>query len=186
MVTRLVYGLMLGLRMLFSMKDFLEFMPLLSTKVGLSMNLTIGVTTCGIGIFNDSLIWKGNTNGNYSSKNFCSSVVADSGLKREVWKWLWVRNEVVFKGKLYNCSNMIEIIRIRVASWSKAKWPDCNYSFDDIFRTPKMLALSTCPKKPTTSLKWEPPPNGYLKFSVDGSSRSNPGHARIGGVLKDE
>ncbi|XVF09300.1 hypothetical protein REPUB_Repub07fG0080700 [Reevesia pubescens] len=98
----------------------------------------------------------------------------------------YVGNEVVFKGKLYNHSNLIEIIRLRVASWSKAKWPDCNYSFDDIFRTPKVMALSTFSKKSIAALKWKTPPKGYLKFDVDGSSCGNPEPAGIGGVLRDE
>lgn len=33
---------------------------------------------------------------------------------------------------------------------------------------------------------WQPPPKGYLKCNIDGASKSNPGIAGYGGVLRDE
>jgi len=33
--------------------------------------------------------------------------------------------------------------------------------------------------------KWLPPPIGFLKINTDGSSRGNPGSARIGGIGRD-
>ncbi|XVF06594.1 hypothetical protein REPUB_Repub06bG0062400 [Reevesia pubescens] len=247
----------------------------------------------------DSLIWKGSSNGIYSFKCFYSSVVMDSRLKNEVWKWLWVglapprvevfcwlllkgriavkasllnkgllsmvsalcsfygleletvghslfmcsiswliwshffstwgvcwvnhtdptsfflqwqyalcdgvcnkiwcmcffaicgsiwlcRNEVVFKGKLFNHSNLIEIISLRVTAWSKAKWLDDSLSVEDLFRNSMLLSCSKGPKKSDPALRWVPPPKGFLKFSVDGSSRGISGPAGIGGVLRDE
>ena len=33
---------------------------------------------------------------------------------------------------------------------------------------------------------WQPPPNNYLKFNIDGASKGNPGSAGFGGVLRNE
>lgn len=32
---------------------------------------------------------------------------------------------------------------------------------------------------------WHPPPQGFLKFNIDGASKGNPGLAGYGGVLRD-
>jgi len=33
---------------------------------------------------------------------------------------------------------------------------------------------------------WHPPPEGFLKYNIDGASKGNPGEAGFGGVLRDE
>ena len=33
---------------------------------------------------------------------------------------------------------------------------------------------------------WNPPPEGFLKYNIDGVSKGNSGMASLGGVLRDE
>ncbi|XVF28552.1 hypothetical protein REPUB_Repub15cG0039600 [Reevesia pubescens] len=41
-------------------------------------------------------------------------------------------------------------------------------------------------KNPRAITNWSPPPKGFVKFNVDGSTINKPGLAGIGGVLHDE
>lgn len=33
---------------------------------------------------------------------------------------------------------------------------------------------------------WHPPPEGFLKYNINGASKDNPGVASFGGVLRDD
>jgi len=33
---------------------------------------------------------------------------------------------------------------------------------------------------------WNPPPKGFLKYNIDGTSKGNPGMTGFGGVLQDD
>jgi len=41
-------------------------------------------------------------------------------------------------------------------------------------------------KMDTKQNYWHPPPQGFLKYNIDGASKDNPGIAGCGGVLRDE
>ncbi|OMO81727.1 hypothetical protein COLO4_23441 [Corchorus olitorius] len=98
-----------------------------------------------------------------------------------VWSIWLLRNDVVFNGKDVDDMQLFDLIRIRLAWWILAKWPEQPLSFQDLFRFP-MEALTSATKERLvhTSLNWNPPNVGTLKFNVDGSSKGS-----IGGVLRD-
>ncbi|EOX92775.1 Uncharacterized protein TCM_001655 [Theobroma cacao] len=70
-----------------------------------------------------------------------------SGLKNgKVWKmafhaidWsIWLSpNEMVFKGKMWNSEETFGLIKLRLAWWVKAKWPQLNLSVPDLIRDPR-------------------------------------------------
>lgn len=68
--------------------------------------------------------------------------------------------------------------------WVKAWWKECPYSLTDF--TLNFVDLRV--NKTRTSVRsktWNPPPEGSLKFNVNGSSIGNPSKSCIGGVLRD-
>ncbi|KAK3199424.1 hypothetical protein Dsin_022839 [Dipteronia sinensis] len=73
-----------------------------------------------------------------------------------VWSIWEARNVVVFKGIPADVNYFTDLIKFRIAWWFK------HYGKG-----------------------WSPPAFDVLKFNVDGSVRSDPGRAGIGGVLRD-
>ncbi|XVF14524.1 hypothetical protein REPUB_Repub09cG0068700 [Reevesia pubescens] len=65
------------------------------------------------------------------------------------------QNDLVFNGKTSNLLQLVDLIKIRLASWFTAKWSD------------------------SIVVSWAPPPASWMKFSVDGASRGNPGLSSI-------
>ena len=96
-----------------------------------------------------------------------------------------MRNNIVFNGKVLDLRQIIDLIKLRIASWSKAKWPDCIVSMMDAVRFPNEIKVLPQVVVPRVGIMWKNPLIGSLKFNVDGSSKGKPGLAGIGGVLKD-
>ncbi|OMO61164.1 Endonuclease/exonuclease/phosphatase [Corchorus capsularis] len=83
---------------------------------------------------------------------------------------------------------LIDIIRVRLAWWAKAKWPAMPYPVSDIIRCPEnitSLRAKNGDRRKRVVSPWIKPPIGYLKFNVDGSARGKPGPGGIGGILRD-
>ena len=80
---------------------------------------------------------------------------------------------------------IIDTIKVRIASWFKAKWPDCPNSILDFLRFPNVIQTPMKVKVRKKATPWICPPLDSLKFNVDGSARGKPGPAGIGGVLRD-
>ncbi|OMO53991.1 reverse transcriptase [Corchorus capsularis] len=83
-------------------------------------------------------------------------------------------------------SDLLELIKIRLARWSKAKWPGMQYTVDNFVREPQFVSAPVAKKKSCFSSMWSKPLKGCLKFNVDGSAYGKPGPAGIGGILRDE
>ncbi|XVE54848.1 hypothetical protein DITRI_Ditri03aG0115400 [Diplodiscus trichospermus] len=102
-----------------------------------------------------------------------------------VWS-IWLHgNEVVFHSKRVNPSQVIELIKLRIAMWVKANWPDIGMCHMDIARCLKNVSPPVKPVKVRHLLNWCNSPQRVLKFNVDGSSRGKPGPTGIGGVMRD-
>ncbi|XVF46753.1 hypothetical protein PTKIN_Ptkin03bG0053700 [Pterospermum kingtungense] len=52
-----------------------------------------------------------------------------------------------------------------------------------VARCPNLVVVPCINKKSRTGLCWTPPPEGILKFNVDGATKGYPGPAGIEGIL---
>ena len=102
-----------------------------------------------------------------------------------VWSIWLLRNSTIFNGKALDFEEQVDIIKYRLASWFKARWPKSPHSISDIVRSPKEISIPTVKKVSKRCSVWEPPPLDFLKFNVDGSAKGKPGAGGIGGVLRD-
>ncbi|EOY08092.1 Uncharacterized protein TCM_022414 [Theobroma cacao] len=93
---------------------------------------------------------------------------------------------MIFDGKIWDPTNMLDITKLRLAWWVKSKWLDHNTSITNFIRAPSSTLARTSRKQTKSKVSWECPPIGWLKFNIDGAVRSCPGHLGIGGVLQDE
>ncbi|XVE66643.1 hypothetical protein DITRI_Ditri08aG0094800 [Diplodiscus trichospermus] len=96
-----------------------------------------------------------------------------------------IENNVVFNGATPEFDKLIDSIKLRLAFWIKAKWPKIAERTIDIFRG---LSVMSTPRQDSIGrrrLTWVPPPEGRLKFNVDGSLLGQPGLAGVGGILRD-
>ncbi|XVF79235.1 hypothetical protein PTKIN_Ptkin14bG0204400 [Pterospermum kingtungense] len=114
--------------------------------------------------------------------------------KNVVWKisfcailWsIWLhRNEIVFKNGQLNICNLIDLIKLRIMHWVKAKWPTAQVDLWNFMTCLNEIQIPSNPIhiRPITS--WSCPPLGYVKFNVDGASLGKPGQEGIGGILCD-
>ena len=103
-----------------------------------------------------------------------------------VWSvWLF-RNDSIFNRKMVDILQLIDCIKVRIAMWAKAKWPDKVGSINDAVRFPSLVMVEDKGRDQGDVGKWDKPQQGSMKFNVDGSARGQPGKAGIGGVLRDE
>ncbi|EOX96525.1 Uncharacterized protein TCM_005759 [Theobroma cacao] len=50
---------------------------------------------------------------------------------------IWItRNDMVFKGKSWDSSQVSELVIVRIAWWMHAKWPEVNLGVDDLIKDP--------------------------------------------------
>ncbi|XVE71617.1 hypothetical protein DITRI_Ditri10aG0165500 [Diplodiscus trichospermus] len=73
---------------------------------------------------------------------------------------------------------------IKVACWSRAKWPHLQEDVMDVVRIP-LVNVPTVVSNLRPTLYWSRPEIGSLKFNIDGSTLGKPEPASIGGVLRD-
>ncbi|XVE56525.1 hypothetical protein DITRI_Ditri04bG0017700 [Diplodiscus trichospermus] len=102
-----------------------------------------------------------------------------------VWTIWLARNEVVFNGLKCQIEQVIDLSRLRLAHWVKAKWPHLQANGLDIFRFPNIVTLPVKELRARSTTPWIGPDVGTLKFNVDVSAVGNPGPAGIGGILRD-
>ncbi|XVF82519.1 hypothetical protein PTKIN_Ptkin16aG0055800 [Pterospermum kingtungense] len=103
-----------------------------------------------------------------------------------VWSIWLSRNDVIFNRGAVIFDDLIQIMLLRVAMWTKAKWPfivECVY---EIIRNPQLITVKTPSVKGPRSALWATPSQGCMKFIVDGAAKGKPGPAGIGGVLRDD
>ena len=117
--------------------------------------------------------------------NKCYKVMWKMAFFAIIWSIWLLRNDLVFNGKVFDFQQTIDIVKFRIASWFKAKWPNCPNTLLDVVRFPNTIQVSVAAKNVKKVSLWSTPPLGVLKFNVDGSARGKPGPAGIGGVLRD-
>ena len=97
-----------------------------------------------------------------------------------IWK---KRNERISKGTSLT-SELISQVTLKIARWALARKKFSNLNMNDLLSN-WGACMVCCPLKERRSVFWSPPPNGVLKFNVDGASRGKPGPTGIGGVLRN-
>ncbi|XVE62793.1 hypothetical protein DITRI_Ditri06bG0148400 [Diplodiscus trichospermus] len=98
--------------------------------------------------------------------------------------FLWsgiLSNEIVIHGKRVDVNLVIDVIKVRVASWIKAKWPTIHMGIMDMVRCPLEIVIPAKATKKTPVIEWSKPVSGELKFNVDGASLGKPGPAELEG-----
>ncbi|EOX98716.1 Uncharacterized protein TCM_007413 [Theobroma cacao] len=93
---------------------------------------------------------------------------------------------MIFDGKIWDPTNVLDIIKLRLACWAKSKWPDHNTSITDFICAPSSAFAPISRKQTKSKVSWECPPISWFKFNTDKAARGCPGHLGIGGVLQDE
>ena len=96
-----------------------------------------------------------------------------------------MRNDMVFNNKVFDSSQLMDNIKLRIAFWFKAKWLGCDESFVDIVRFPNIIKVPSRVKFITEVKLQKSPPFDSLKSSVDGFFEGKLGSIGIDGVLKD-
>ncbi|XVF77973.1 hypothetical protein PTKIN_Ptkin14bG0090800 [Pterospermum kingtungense] len=101
------------------------------------------------------------------------------------WSIWLCRNEVVFKGKNWELDHILDLIKLRLSMWMKARWPHLSMSMLNVDSSHYSVPFSKASDMVQKSSCWIPPSEGMVKFNVDGSSFGKPGPAGIGGVLRN-
>ena len=63
-----------------------------------------------------------------------------------IWSIWLLRNDMVFKGKVFDFEQFINTLKFRIASWFKAKWPISLHIISDIVRFSKDIQVSKVTK----------------------------------------
>ncbi|KAK8510994.1 hypothetical protein V6N11_051181 [Hibiscus sabdariffa] len=99
--------------------------------------------------------------------------------------WL-VRNDIVFASGRLDPVQLFFLVRTRVASWYRAKFPASTCSLDALISDPSVADRSSVSKsKVLKNRTWEVPSRGFLKLNVDGAMVSNGSKGGIGGIVRN-
>ncbi|EOY08296.1 Uncharacterized protein TCM_022634 [Theobroma cacao] len=118
---------------------------------------------------------------------------ASSLHNRDVWRmafyaivWpLWLtRNDLVFKGKKWDGCQIFDLVKVRMAWWVHARWPQSNVSVNELVRTSNAGVVSRKVGKKRNTEAWKKPQNGWLKFNIDKASEGNLRQSSIRGILE--
>lgn len=101
-----------------------------------------------------------------------------------LWSVWLARNETVFNNKAFEMDLVWDLHISRLAWWVEAGWKDCPYSANDFLQNFGDVRVKVNPKR-TRKNEWSTPPDGVLKFNVDGSALDAPNRSGVGGVLKN-
>jgi len=104
-----------------------------------------------------------------------------------VWK---ERNSRIFKNKASKPQHIID----QLLRWLK---DTISSLLRTLHKDPPLLHLGLQSISPQCTIRgvsqtnadiniWKPPPHGFLKVNIDGTSKGNPGLAGFGGVIRDE
>ncbi|XVF78396.1 hypothetical protein PTKIN_Ptkin14bG0128700 [Pterospermum kingtungense] len=115
----------------------------------------------------------------------CGNEIWEMSFGAILWSLRTLRNDVIFWNKKIDILLVVDLIKIRIALWAKAKWPDIEQGVNDIFRFLHCIRVPHKDKAKWPVSVWSVPPFGSVKFNVDGSSLGKSGLAGIGGTLQD-
>ncbi|GMI83491.1 hypothetical protein HRI_002018400 [Hibiscus trionum] len=103
-----------------------------------------------------------------------------------IWSIWKCRNDAVFNARNHGVEYLFDQAVLRLAWWSKTRWPDGRWAVTDIVADPSRL--KEVQTSPTTmqQTRWTAPGRGSLKFNTDAAVQGSYGMAGVGGVLRDE
>lgn len=101
-----------------------------------------------------------------------------------IWSIWLARNDQVFNNKAFPADLVWDLHVSRIVWWVKAKWKDCPYSVNDFMQNFGEVRFKAV-KVRNRQNEWTPPPEGVLKFNVDGSAIGAPERSGVGGILKN-
>ncbi|KAK2664284.1 hypothetical protein Ddye_002858 [Dipteronia dyeriana] len=102
-----------------------------------------------------------------------------------VWTIWETRNEKAFKDGDANVPQAEDMVRFRVTWWFKNLVKGFPNSITTLIWNIKEGCTNSIIIKSRKVVEWVPPPNGSFKFNVDSLTRSSPGQAELGEVLRD-
>ncbi|GMI90228.1 hypothetical protein like AT4G29090 [Hibiscus trionum] len=104
-----------------------------------------------------------------------------------IWSvWLY-RNDVVFKGAKVDWVQLRFMVKFRLATWMKAKFPNNLITLEDLLLDLNLAdSIMVSEKDKRSQAHWTPPPKGFLKLNVDGATSVETNRAGIGGLLRNE
>ncbi|XVE86795.1 hypothetical protein DITRI_Ditri18aG0062800 [Diplodiscus trichospermus] len=100
-----------------------------------------------------------------------------------IWTVWMTRNDLVFNNRQADLEQTIDLSKLRLAHWVKAKWPQIHMSWLDMIRFPNLIQIPAKKSSIRNAISWSCPDKGVLKFNVDGSVIENPGLAEIGYII---
>ncbi|KAK6289370.1 hypothetical protein POUND7_000911 [Theobroma cacao] len=81
---------------------------------------------------------------------------------------------------------IFELVKVRIAWWTKAKWLNLNILVKDLMRFLNQGENHSFSAIARRQVACSRPNDGWIKFNIDSASRGNPRESSIGGVLKDD
>ena len=70
--------------------------------------------------------------------------------------WL-MRNDMVFNGKVFDLRQILDIIKLRIVNWFKAKWSECGDSVLDLVRFSNIIKRLLVVKAVKKGVLWIAP-----------------------------
>ncbi|KAK0594528.1 hypothetical protein LWI29_006366 [Acer saccharum] len=101
------------------------------------------------------------------------------------WTIWEARNEKVFKDVSISFEKAVDMVKFRVGWWFKYIGKGSKDPITLILLNIAERCVDVKKPKLPKHKDWIPPKPELLKFNVDGSARGVPGHAGVGGVLRD-
>lgn len=106
-------------------------------------------------------------------------------LGAELWSIWLAWNEVIFRDKSLSFEEITDLIKVRIATWRKAKWLEICSNYSDLMNQSFICTVPSKQRTPRFGLEWCKPAAGVLTFNVDGSSLEKRGPTGIGGILRN-
>ncbi|EOY25753.1 Uncharacterized protein TCM_027122 [Theobroma cacao] len=163
--------------------------------------------------YDDKVIWKGSTSGEYLVSSFCRTMASKEKTSDDIWKkvierrfsslYALPRKEETVDHLFFECKveksgldkgvdevwdgkQCLDLVMARVTWWTKARWPEECHQTVEQSRNFDLDKAKIRNENKKEKMKWQPPKKGSLKFNVDGATRGMSGQATIGRVLRDE
>ncbi|EOY13383.1 Uncharacterized protein TCM_031946 [Theobroma cacao] len=102
-----------------------------------------------------------------------------------IWSLRLARNDIDFGGKTWDQAQIYELVKLRVATWAKAKWPREYGRTLETSNEPRLGAVFNCVKKTRLKVELMNPAEGSMKFNVDRAANGSLGEDRIGEILRN-
>ncbi|XVE78510.1 hypothetical protein DITRI_Ditri13aG0150900 [Diplodiscus trichospermus] len=84
-----------------------------------------------------------------------------------IWTVWMTRNDLVFNNRQADLEQTIDLSKLRLAHWVKAKWPQIHMNWLDMIRFPNLIQILAKKSSIRSAISWSCPDKGVLKFNVD-------------------